>query len=113
MRPGTKLERRVDTLAASVKDLTPARREWGLSHIIPHYCIYRTRTRKAAFDRMFARSLHQSLFQQFIRYGFSVFRQDGKRCMQICFVQHLTVQYRYFGKREGHCAGLQHSEAKL
>ncbi len=47
MRPGTKLERRVDTLAASVKDLTPARREWGLSHIIPHYCIYRTRTRKA------------------------------------------------------------------
>ena len=46
MRPRNALERRVDTLAASVKDLTPAQREWGLSHIIPHRCIYRTRSHK-------------------------------------------------------------------
>lgn len=46
MRPRNALERRVDKLAASVKDLTPAQREWGLSHIIPHRCIYRTRSHK-------------------------------------------------------------------
>jgi hypothetical protein len=47
MRPRTTLERRVEALAASVRDLTPAQREWGLSNIIPHYCIYRTRSHKA------------------------------------------------------------------
>jgi len=47
MRPGTKLEKRVESLAASVKDLTPAQREWGLSHIVPHHCIYRSRSHKA------------------------------------------------------------------
>lgn len=46
MRPGNALERRVDSLAASVKDLTSAQRKWGLSHIIPHRCIYRTRSHK-------------------------------------------------------------------
>ena len=46
MRPGNALERRVESLAASLKDLTPAGREWGLSHIIPHWCIYRTRSHK-------------------------------------------------------------------
>lgn len=47
MRPTNALERRVEALAASLKDLTPAQRAWGLSHVIPHYCIYRTRSRKA------------------------------------------------------------------
>ena len=47
MRPGNALERRVDTLAASVKGLTSAQREWGLSHIMTHHCIYRTRSHKA------------------------------------------------------------------
>ena len=42
MRPGNALERRVESLASSLRDLTPAQREWGLSHIIPHYCLYRS-----------------------------------------------------------------------
>lgn len=46
MRPGNTLERRVDTLAASLRDLTSAQREWGLSHIIPHYCLYRAKSHK-------------------------------------------------------------------
>lgn len=47
MRPGNALERRVETLSASVKGLTSAQREWGLSHIMTHHCIYRTRSHKA------------------------------------------------------------------
>lgn len=47
MRPGTKLEKRVETLSKTLKDLTPAQREWGLSHMIHHFCIYRTRSHKA------------------------------------------------------------------
>ena len=47
MRPGNALERRVESLASSVRDLTPAQREWGLSHIIPHWCTYWTRSHKA------------------------------------------------------------------
>lgn len=47
MRPGNALERRVETLASSLRDLTPAQREWGLSHIIPHWCTYWTRSHKA------------------------------------------------------------------
>ncbi len=46
MRPGNALERRVDSLAAKLRDLTPAQMEWGLSHIIPHRCIYRTKSHK-------------------------------------------------------------------
>ena len=46
MRPGNALERRVDALAAKVKDLTSAQLKWGLSHIIPHRCIYRTKSHK-------------------------------------------------------------------
>ena len=46
MRPGNALERRVDSLAAQVKDLTSAQWKWGLSHIIPHRCIYRTKSHK-------------------------------------------------------------------
>lgn len=47
MKPRTLLEKRVESLAKKVKDLTPAQKEWGLSHLIPHHCIYWTRTRKA------------------------------------------------------------------
>ena len=47
MRPRNALERRVESLAASLKDLTPAQREWGLSHIMPHWCIYWTKSHKA------------------------------------------------------------------
>lgn len=47
MRPGNAMERRVESLASSVRDLTPAQREWGLSHIIPHWCIYWTKSHKA------------------------------------------------------------------
>ncbi len=47
MKPKTLLEKRVESLAKTVKDLTPAQKEWGLSHLIPHHCIYWTRTRKA------------------------------------------------------------------
>lgn len=46
MRPGNALERRVETLAASVKGLTSAQWEWGLSHIIPHRCIYWAKSHK-------------------------------------------------------------------
>lgn len=47
MRPGTKLEKRVEELSKMLKDLTPAQREWGLSHLVPHHCIYRTKSHRA------------------------------------------------------------------
>lgn len=47
MKPRTLLEKRVESLAKTVKDLTPAQKEWGLSHLVPHHCIYWTRTQKA------------------------------------------------------------------
>ena len=47
MRPVTALEKRVESLSKTVRDLTPAQREWGLSHLIPHHGIYWTRSHKA------------------------------------------------------------------
>ena len=47
MRPGTILEKRVESLAGSLKGLTSSQEKWGLDHVIPHYCIYRTRIHRA------------------------------------------------------------------
>ena len=47
MRPGTQLEKRVESLSKKMKDLTPAQREWGLSHLIHHYCIFKPKSQKA------------------------------------------------------------------
>ncbi len=47
MRPVTTLEKRVDSLSRTVRDLTPAQREWGLFHILPHHCVHWTRTGKS------------------------------------------------------------------
>ena len=47
MKPRTALERRVESLSKMVKDLTPVQKEWGLSHIVPHHCIYWTRSKRA------------------------------------------------------------------
>ena len=44
MRPRTALEKRVESLSRKVKDLTPAQTGWGLSHLVPHYAVYWTRT---------------------------------------------------------------------
>ncbi len=34
----------MESLASSIDALTPAQREWGLSHVIRHYCLHRTKT---------------------------------------------------------------------
>lgn len=47
MRPSTILEKRVDSLSKTVRDLTTRQREWGLSHVLPHHGIFWTRSRKA------------------------------------------------------------------
>lgn len=47
MKPGTILEKRVETLSESLKGLTSAQSRWGFANCIPHYCTYRTRTHLA------------------------------------------------------------------
>ena len=47
MKPRTALEKRVESLSRMLKGLTSAQTAWGLSHLVPHYAIYWTRSRKA------------------------------------------------------------------
>ena len=47
MKPRNALERRVEKLASSLKGPTDAQLKWAITHVVKHYAIYRTKSRKA------------------------------------------------------------------